>query len=83
MQAELVNGDLVFTFGPHGSLFHPPVELRLDWSKFKDLGTPDLYYIQDDGDYALQKPDHVDTQGKFVILYLDHFSRYAFGWGPD
>ena len=78
MNAELVNGELIFTFGPHGCQFDPPAELRIDYG---DLGVelPALYYIEN-GEYVEQTPDHVDTQGKFMLLHFDHFSRYAVAW---
>ena len=80
MQAEKVDKELVFTFGPSGCQFSPPVELRLDWSDLGD-SVPKLYYIDEKGSYIEQKPDHIDRQGKFFLLYIDHFSRYALGWG--
>ena len=78
MNVELVNGELIFTFGPHGCQFDPPAELRIDYS---DLGVelPDLYYIEN-GEYIKQAPDHIDTQGRFMLLNFDHFSRYAVAW---
>jgi len=79
MLAKRVGDELQFTFGPHGSKFDPPVAVRLDWS---DLGVDKaaLYYINENGEYELQEPDHIDFQGKFMILYLDHFSRYSVAW---
>ena len=78
MNVELVNGELIFTFGPHGSQFDPPAELRIDYG---DLGVelPALYYIEN-GEYVKQAPDHVDTKGKFMLLHFNHFSRYAVAW---
>ena len=31
MNVELVNGELIFAFGPHGCQFDPPAELRIDY----------------------------------------------------
>ena len=78
MNVELVNGELIFTFGPHGCQFDPPAELRIDYG---DLGVelPTLYYVEN-GEYVKQAPDHVDTKGKFMLLHFDHFSRYAVAW---
>ncbi len=78
MNAELVNGELIFTFGPHGCQFDPPAELRIDYS---DLGVelPALYYVEN-GEYVKQAPDHVDTKNRFMFLNFDHFSRYAVAW---
>ena len=78
MNVELVNSELIFTFGPHGCQFDPPAELRIDYG---DLGVelPALYYIEN-GEYVKQSPDHIDTKGKFMLLRFDHFSRYAVAW---
>ncbi len=78
MNVELVNDELIFTFGPHGSQFDPPAWLRIDYG---DLGVelPALYYIEN-GEYVEQAPDHVDTQGRFMLLHFDHFSRYVVAW---
>ena len=78
MDAELVNDELIFTFGPHGSQFDLPAQLRIEYGYFgADL--PLLYYIEN-GNYIEQTPDHVDTLGKFMLLHFDHFSRYAVAW---
>ncbi len=78
MNVELVNGELIFRFGPHGCQFDPPAELRIDYS---DLGVklPALYYVEN-GEYVEQAPDHVDTKNRFMLLQFDHFSRYAVAW---
>ncbi len=78
MNAELVNGELIFTFGPHGCQFDPPAKLRIDYGDF-GVEVPTLYYIEN-GEYVEQVPDHVDTQGRFMLLHFDHFSRYAVAW---
>ncbi len=78
MNAELVNGELIFTFGPHGCQFDPPAKLRIDYGDF-GAELPTLYYIEN-GEYVEQVPDHVDTRGKFMLLNFDHFSRYAVAW---
>lgn len=68
--------ELNVTFGPHGSQFDPPAELRI---KYDQLGNqvPNLFYIDEDGEYIEQSPDDIDEQGQFIIIYLHHFSRYA------
>ncbi len=78
MNVELVNDELIFTFGPHGCQFDPPAELRIDYS---DLGVklPALYYVEN-GEYVEQAPDHLDTKNRFMLLHFDHFSRYAVAW---
>jgi len=78
MNVELVNNELIFTFGPHGCQFDPPAELRIDYG---DLGVkrPTLYYVEN-GEYVEQAPDHLDTKNRFMLLNFDHFSRYAVAW---
>ncbi len=78
MNVELVNGELIFTFGPHGCQFNPAAKLRIDYGDF-GVELPGLYYLEN-GEYVEQAPDHVDTQGKFMLLHFDHFSRYALAW---
>ena len=77
-RSEDGNNELIFTFGPHGSQFNPPVEITFNW---EDLGsdTAILYYIDDNGNFIQQEPDQIDVQGKRMTLFLDHFSRYAIG----
>ena len=73
---DIVNNELIFTFGPHGLKFSPAARVILDYS---DLGIdiPKLYYIDDNGNYNLQQPDDIDVKGRKLTLYIDHFSRYA------
>jgi len=78
MNVELVNGELIFTFGPHGCQFNPAAKLRIDYGDF-GVELPGLYYLEN-GEYVEQAPDHVDTRGKFMLLHFDHFSRYALAW---
>ena len=68
--------ELIFTFGPSGCQFSPAGEVWLDW---KDLHSEEatLYYIDENGAYIPQTPDHVDKQGRRMKIYIDHFSRYA------
>ncbi|MCH7755906.1 hypothetical protein IH970_12390 [candidate division KSB1 bacterium] len=75
---NLISSLITAAFGPHGCQFDPPAELRIDYS---DLGVelPDLYYIEN-GEYIKQAPDHVDTQGRFMLLHFNHFPRYAVAW---
>ena len=70
------NGELVFTFGPHGSTFLIPARIKLH---YKDLGIdrPHLYYIDEDGNYIPQVPDDINLKKRFMIINVHHFSRYA------
>lgn len=73
---DTVTNELIFTFGPHGSQFSPAARIILDWS---DLGieVPTLYYIDENGNYIEQIPEHIDVRGQKMTIYVDHFSRYA------
>jgi hypothetical protein len=72
--------ELLFTFGPSGSQFNPPAMVTLSW---KDLNVeiPKLYYIDRDGNYIEQTPDDISVRGKWLRIYVHHFSRYAIAWG--
>jgi len=73
---DSINQEIVFTFGPHGSQFSPAAEIKLDWSEL-NTDAPILYYIDESGNYIQQQPAQVDYQGKNMIIFVDHFSRYA------
>ena len=74
---EQTKNELRFEFGPHGSQFDPPATI---WFHYAG-SNPKLYYIEDDGSYTEQQPDEVDTQNQWLMLKINHFSRYAVGWG--
>ena len=67
---------LDFTFGPHGAQFSPQATVKIDYRAL-DVDIPKLYYIDDNGNYILQQPDQIDANKRWLILKLDHFSRYA------
>ena len=71
-----VNNQLLFEFGPHGSLFEPAATI---WFHYAG-SNPQLFYIQDDGAYTEQKPDEVDVVNGWLKLTIHHFSRYAVAW---
>ncbi len=72
-------GELIYTFGPSGSHFDPPAEIRLKWGEVSNR-EPNLYYISEDGSYIEQQTSDIDKKGKSFILYVHHFSRYAVAW---
>jgi hypothetical protein len=80
MRADLdsVKNEIIISFTPSGVFFDPPAELILDYS---DLGIEiaNLYYIDENGNYILQTPNHINFQKKKITIYIDHFSRYAIG----
>ena len=71
-----IKNELIFEFGPEGCKFSPSAKVFLDYG---DLGSgiPTFFYIDDNGNYIEQEPDDIDLTNKKVILYIDHFSRYA------
>ncbi len=71
-----IKNELIFTFGPHGARFNPPAAIKLDW-KDMNVSVPNLYYIDENGNYIPQSPDQIDFISKWMIIYVDHFSRYA------
>ena len=81
MTVDRVPGEnqLIFSFGPHGCTFSKPAEIYFNWSTLGvDVAT--LYYIDESGAYIEQLPDDINLQGKWMSLYVDHFSRYALAW---
>jgi len=68
-----------FTFGPHGTVFNTPVELKLSWSILKDLTSQDLILYYWDGEQWVEETTAVwDDNGKKATLYIDHFSEYYY-----
>ena len=76
MEYNSTDNELIFTFGPHGCKFSPNAKLRLDY-KALGVDVADLYYIEDDGSRTLQAPEQVSANKRFVMIKIDHFSRYA------
>jgi len=75
--------ELIYTFGPSGSRFDHPAKIWLSWSdlgKSKSAKVPDFFYIDENGNYVKQQANDIDIKGKHLILYVDHFSRYAVAW---
>jgi len=75
---DSLNNQIIVSFTPGGCVFDPPAELILDWT---DLGieVASLYYINENGDYIPQTPDHINFDRRTLSIYIDHFSRYAIG----
>jgi hypothetical protein len=76
MEKDLVNNELIYTFGPNGCEFSTPAQLWLSW---KDLGSVNatLYYLDEDGNRVEHLPDDVDLYDQKMLINIDHFSRYA------
>ena len=70
------DNELLVEFGPHGSTFEPAATV---WFHYPG-SNPKLYYVEDDGTYTEQNPDEVDLVNGWVMLKINHFSRYAVAW---
>jgi len=70
--------ELIFTLGPAGCTFNPAAKIYLSYDQL-NIDAPVLYYIDNNGNYIEQEPDEIDLTKKSIILYIDHFSRYAIG----
>jgi len=71
--------ELLFTFGPSGSQFSPGAKVTLSW-KDLNMEIPKLYYVDHKGNYVEQTPDDIDVKGKWLVIHVHHFSRYALAW---
>jgi len=75
---DSLRNEIIVSFTPGGCVFDPPAELILDWNDL-EIEIAALYYIDDNGNYILQTPNHIDPQKRNLTIYIDHFSRYAIG----
>ena len=74
-------------FGPHGTQFGTPVELRIDFTgTASDPGLvrtkeaePVLWYLDETANRWVIVPGYTDWNTKQYVVYLEHFSRYALG----
>jgi len=73
---DRANNELLFEFGPHGSTFEPAATV---WFHYAG-SNPKLYYVQEDGIRVEQQPDEVDLVNGWLMLKINHFSRYALAW---
>jgi len=73
---DQANQQQLFEFGPHGSTFEPAATVYFHYTG----SNPKLYYIEEDGTYTEQQPDDVDTKNQWLIVTINHFSRYAVSW---
>ena len=74
-------------FGPHGTQFGTPVELRIDFtgtasdpglSRSKEA-EPVLWYLDETANRWVIVPGYTDWDAKQYVVRLEHFSRYALG----
>lgn len=77
---DQTNNELIFEFGPHGCQFSPAAQVKLDYNPLGiDVAT--LYYIDENGNYIEQLPDEINLNKKYMMITLNHFSRYAVAYG--
>ena len=68
-------------FGPHGTQFNGPVTVTLSYqaADLTGVNQEDLkiaYFNENTGEWEIQQT-HVNKWMKTVVVYLQHFSRYA------
>jgi len=71
-----VAGQLLYEFGPHGCQFQPCAMLKMDYGELQ-IEEPVLFYIDERGNYIKMEPHQINTNQKWIMIKLDHFSRYA------
>jgi hypothetical protein len=74
------NNELLFSFGPSGCQFTPAAEVKLSWKDLNVDIAPTLFYLEGKRKRIVQQPDQIDLKGKWMIIKIDHFSRYALAW---
>ena len=76
---DATKNELHYAFGPHGCQFNPQAQIKLDYGTL-GVNVPVLYYIDEDGNYIEQTPENIDINRKWLVIRIDHFSRYAIAW---
>ncbi len=75
---DSVKNEMVYTFGPGGSVFLRPAEVWLSWKDLNiDIDKAKLYYLDYQGNYVEQLPEDIDFQARKLKITIHHFSRYA------
>jgi hypothetical protein len=79
------DGTIDGTFAPHGIYFNNPVRVEFSY-KLADVdgfNEDDLrvFYFNEDTQIWEYVGGEVDTHDKVVVVYLEHFSRYAVAYG--
>ena len=82
---KISDKEIIFTFGPHGSVFDPPAIVIMDFGvleteREQELN-PKVFYIEDDGTYSEQPIDFINSDEKWLKVNISHFSRYAMSYG--
>ena len=79
---KTADNELVYTFGPHGSIFNPGAKITMSFESL-NFGEyiPKLFYILDNGTYEEQAPEQLNIYERWFTITIDHFSRYAVAYG--
>ena len=64
-----------FHFGPSGTTFDPPAELRITWQAIGGRDVEDITLYGEDGEEIEEEPE-ITPWG--VIWYIEHFSIYYY-----
>lgn len=86
---QIIGGEVLLTFGPHGTVFDPPARLNLKVSGLDlrnvDPNSINMYYINEvSGNWEQMQSDNIIVnvnKGTIQVINgrLPHFSRYAIG----
>ncbi|MBC8235765.1 hypothetical protein H8E77_39965 [bacterium] len=69
-----------FHFGPHGTFFEQPVEIKMSWATLKSMNVDNLvlYYNDDVNGWQEESQAEFNKQHKSASVYVNHFSEYYF-----
>jgi len=79
--ADTLNGEMIYSFGPSGCQFDPPLKVVMNYKDLIGNGDAKLFYIAENGEYIEQQPNEADLFNKWMTIYVHHFSRYAVAYG--
>jgi hypothetical protein len=76
MKYNSARNKLVFSFSPHGCQFSPNARVKLDYAAL-GIDVAPFFYIEDDKTWTEQAAEQVNVNKRFMMIKIDHFSRYA------
>jgi hypothetical protein len=71
---EWADDHIYFHFGPGGTEFGKPAELRITWQAIDDMGLADLHLYSEDG----EEIEYEIKKWGVVSYYIEHFSLYYY-----
>lgn len=79
---KICDSEFQFTFDPSECTFNPSAKLTLSWLGLSGSNNDiHLYNVIGSGKYKEITPNYIDIKNNSVVLYIDHFSRYALSKG--